>query len=197
MVGDNGEVSTSGQPRLLDLLRADFEATTHGNFRHYGLLRFWMRVAGKVVLGPNVRAVASFRIAHALADRGLLPLALLLRGRAVRSSGAEIHPLAAIGPGLVLVHSVGVVIGPDAKIGARVRIHQGVTLGDPVHTGAGVWAGPQVGDDVVLGAHAVLLGGIHVGDRAVVGANAVVTSDVAADSRVGGIPARLLRSSRE
>jgi serine O-acetyltransferase len=53
-----------------------------------------------------------------------------------------------------------------------------------------VWAAPEVGDDVVLGAHAVLLGNVTVGDRATVGANAVVTTDVAPDTRVAGVPAR-------
>ena len=176
--------------RLRDLVRADVEATTHANFRLYGPGQFWMRALGKLLLGPNVRAVVTYRIAHALAQRGLLPIALLLRARALRRSGAEIHPLATIGPGLLLVHSTGIVIGPDVVIGARARIHQGVTLGEPTHAGGGVWAGPRVGDDVVLGAHAVLLGPITVGDRAAVGANAVVTKDVPADTTVAGVPAR-------
>jgi serine O-acetyltransferase len=176
--------------RLRDLIRADIEATTHANFRLYGASQFWLRAIGKLVLGPNVRAVVTYRIAHALAGRGLLPLALLLRARALRRSGAEIHPLASIGPGLLLVHSAGVVIGPDVVIGSRARIHQGVTLGEPMHAGGGVWSGPRLGDDVVLGAHAVLLGPITVGDRSAVGANAVVTKDVPADTTVAGVPAR-------
>lgn len=185
----SGAVSAGGA-RLRDLIRADIEATTHANFRLQGTSRFWLRAIGKLLLGPNVRAVVTYRIAHVLAQRGLLPVALVLRARALRRSGAEIHPRATIGPGLLLVHSAGVVIGPDVVIGARARIHQGVTLGEPLHAGGGVWAGPRVGDDVVLGAHAVLLGSITVGDRAAVGANAVVTKDVPADTTVAGVPAR-------
>lgn len=181
---------TAPRPRLLDLVRADIEATTHANFRLYGGAQFWLRAIAKLVVGPNVRAVVTYRIGHELARRGLLPLALWLRARALRRSGAEIHPRATIGPGLLLVHSAGVVIGPDVVIGARARIHQGVTLGEPIHAGNGVWAGPAVGDDVVLGAHAVLLGAVCIGDRAVVGANAVVTSDVPPDTTVAGVPAR-------
>ena len=181
---------TTTEPRLRELIRADIEATTHANFRHEGAARFWLRAIGKLLLGPNVRAVVTYRLGHVLATRGLLPVALLLRARALRRSGAEIHPRATIGPGLLLVHSAGVVIGPDVVIGARARIHQGVTLGEPEHTGGGVWAGPRVGDDVVIGAHAVLLGAVTVGDRAAVGANAVVTKDVPADTAVAGVPAR-------
>lgn len=183
-------MSEDEAPSLLRLVRADIEATTHANFRRYSDAQFWLRAVGKLLTGPNVRAVLTYRMAHALAERGLLPLALRLRARSLRRSGAEIHPRARIGPGLLLVHSSGVVIGPDVVIGARARIHQGVTLGEAVHTGDGVWAAPQLGDDVVLGAHAVLLGAVRVGDRAVVGANAVVTSDVAAGTTVAGVPAR-------
>jgi serine O-acetyltransferase len=175
---------------LMAILRADVEAATHPNFRLYSNRVFWTRALGKLLVSPSIRAVVTFRIAHALAARGLAPLAMLLRARALRRSGAEIHPRASIGPGLLLVHSSGVVIGPDVVIGARCRIHQGVTLGEPVHLGDGVWAAPKVGDDVVLGAHAVLLGKVTVGDRAMVGANAVVTTDVAPDTRVAGVPAR-------
>lgn len=179
-------------PSLLALIRSDVEASVHPNFRLYSDAQFWARALAKLLVGPNLRAVVTFRIAHELASRGLTLLALWLRGRALRRSGAEIHPLAQIGPGLLLVHSSGVVIGPNSVIGSRARIHQGVTIGEPMHTGGGQWAGAKIGDDVLIGAHAVLLGDITVGDRAVIGANAVVTRDVAADSTVGGIPARPL-----
>ena len=175
---------------LLQVIRADIEATTHPNFRLYSNAVFWRRALAKALVSPNVRAVITFRVAHALALRGLTPIALLLRARALRRSGAEIHPLATIGPGLNLVHSSGVVIGPEVVIGARARIHQGVTLGEPVHVGGGEWAAQHVGDDVVLGAHAVVLGNIKIGDRAAVGANSVVLHDVDADTTVVGAPAK-------
>lgn len=176
-------------PSLVALVRADIEASVHPNYRRYSDARFWTRALAKVLLQPNLRAVVTFRLAHALATRGQLPLAIALRARALRRSGAEIHPLARIGPGLHLVHSSGVVIGPNTVIGARARLHQGVTIGEPDHDGAGTWSGAQVGDDVVIGAHAVLLGDVVVGDGARIGANSVVTHDVAAGSTVAGVPA--------
>jgi serine O-acetyltransferase len=178
---------------LLAIVRADIEAATHANYRLYSNAKFWTRALGKALLSPNVRAVITFRLAHQLAKRGLLPVAMWLRGRAVSKSGADIHPLATVGPGLFLPHSSGVVIGPDVVIGARVRVHQGVTLGDPVHLGAGQWAAARVGDDVTIGANAVILGAVTIGDGAVVGANSVVTSDVAPGTVVAGVPARVLR----
>lgn len=186
--------TTGADLRLRNVLRADVEATTHANFRLYSAGQFWLRALAKLAVAPNVRAVITFRLAHALAGRGLLPVALLLRARSVRRSGADIHPRATIGPGLFLVHSVGVVIGPDAVIGARARIHQGVTIGEPVHVGDGRWVSSRIGDDVTIGAGAVLLGGITVGSGAVIGANAVVTKDVPAGTTVVGVPARPVNS---
>jgi serine O-acetyltransferase len=181
---------------FLALIRSDVEAGTHPNFRLYSQRVFWTRAIGKLLASPGIRAVIAFRVSHALAARGLMPFAMLLRARILRRSGAEIHPRATIGPGLFLVHSSGVVIGPDVVIGARCRIHQGATLGEPVHVGDGVWRAPRVGDDVKIGAHAVVFGDVQVGDRAVIGANSVVTKDVAAGTTVAGVPARELPGSR-
>ncbi len=182
-------------PTLLATVRADIEASTHANFRLYSNAQFWTRALGKALLSPSVRAVIAFRLAHQLAGRGLLPVAMWLRGRAVSKAGADIHPRAQIGPGLFLPHSTGVVIGPDVVIGSRARVHQGVTLGEPVHLGAGEWAAPRIGDDVVIGAHAVVLGAVTIGDGAVVGANSVVTADVAPGTVVAGVPARVVRQT--
>src|SRR5437764_15188792 len=99
---------------LLRTMRTDIEATVHQNYRLYSDRVFWARVIAKLLVSPNVRAVLTFRLAHALARRGLMPIALFLRARSVRRSGADIHPLATIGPGLHLVHSSGIVIGPNA-----------------------------------------------------------------------------------
>jgi len=103
-------------------------------------------------------------------------------------TGVEIHPAARIGKGLFIDHGAGVVIGETAEIGDNVTIYQGVTLG-----GTGKETGkrhPTVGDNVVFGAGAQVLGGITVGDNAKVGAGSVVVSNVPKNSTVVGNPGR-------
>lgn len=178
---------------LLKVLRADVEATTHPNYRLYSDRAFWTRALGKLLLGPNVRAVITYRIAHLLHRRGWTPIAMYLRARALRQSGAEIHPAARIGAGLYLVHSSGIVIGPNSVVGRNCTLHQGVTLGPPRPAVTDVdEADTVLGDGVVLGAHVVVMSGVRIGDGAVVGANAVVTRDVPAGTVVAGVPARTI-----
>ena len=144
----------------------------------------WLpEVAARVALVPRVRAVVLLRLAQQVAPRAV-PLAHALQARALRGSGAEISPFATIGEGLCVMHSAGIVVGPDVVIGRGLRIYQNVTLGDGSRPGQ-----PRIGDDVTIGAGACVLGGVTVGDRAVIGANAVVTRDVPADSVATGAPA--------
>lgn len=145
--------------------------------------RWRLQVAAKILLLPRVRTVVHHRFAQLAAQRRLLPLAYLLQGRAIRGSGAEISPLADIGPGLAVMHSVGIVIGPAVRVGRNLQIFQGVTLGDGPRPGQ-----PTIGDDAVIGAGAAVLGGVTVGDRVVIGANTVVTQDVPSDSVASGSP---------
>ena len=147
----------------------------------------WRQVAEttvKTIVHPRIRAVVLFRLSQVMVNRKLVPLAYALQSRAIRSSGAEINPFAHIDAGLCLMHSVGIVIGPEVRIGRNVRIYQGVTLGDGSRPGQ-----PTIGDDVVIGAGAAILGGVTIGDRVFIGANAVVTHDVPDDSVATGAPA--------
>lgn len=167
---------------IRDLLADDLAhlvLPTHGRS-----LRWRLDVAGKILLQPRVRAVVHHRFAQLATERGLTPAAWLIQRRTIRTSGAEISPQARIGPGLALMHSVGIVIGPQVVVGRNIQIYQGVTIGDGPLSGQ-----PTIGDDVVIGAGAKILGGITVGDRVVVGANTVVTQDVPADSVISGSPA--------
>jgi serine O-acetyltransferase len=166
---------------LKELVRADLEWQVE---QRGSRQRWYAEVVAKTFLYPRLRAVLYYRVGQALARHRLLPLAYWLEKRAIAGSGAEINPLARLGPGLNLMHSVGVVIGPEVQVGARAMIYQGVTLGDGSTPGQ-----PRIGDDVVIGAGAAVLGGVKVGDRVVIGAHAVVTHDVPDDVIAIGAPA--------
>ena len=139
----------------------------------------------------GVQALLAHRVAHALHEAGV-PLAPRLLANATRvTTGVEIHPAARIGDSLFIDHGAGVVIGETAEIGRDVTLYQGVTLG-----GTGFARGkrhPTVGDDVVVGSGAKLLGPIHVGNCAKIGANSVVVHDVPANSTVVGNPGHPVR----
>jgi serine O-acetyltransferase len=130
------------------------------------------------------------RVAHVLWNRRVRLLARLISTLNRFFTGIEIHPAAVIGPGLLIDHGTGVVVGETAEIGEEVTIYQGVTLG-----GTGKTKGkrhPTIGSRVVLGAGCKILGAITVGDGAVVGANAVVLKDVPPHCTAVGVPARLV-----
>ena len=139
----------------------------------------------------GVQAVLSHRVAHALHEAGVPVLPRLLANATRVGTGVEIHPAAQVGDSLFIDHGAGVVIGETAEIGRNVTLYQGVTLG-----GTGFQRGkrhPTVGDDVVIGSGAKLLGPIEVGARAKIGANSVVVHDVPANSTVVGNPGHPVR----
>ena len=179
----------SEEMTLAQLIRSDIEITTHQNFRLYSTARFWSRAIVKLLLSPNVRVVIVYRVAHWLTKRGLLPLGLILRTWGIRMSGAELNPLAEIGPGLYLAHGVGVGVGAYVRIGKNCRLHLGSVIG-PQPMGAEQPAYTVIGDDVQIGTHAVIIGGITIGDGAIIGANAVVMRDVEPYTVVSASPAR-------
>lgn len=169
---------------LSTTLRSDFEAMAEGE------LLSTSRVIARVAVHARWRAVLVWRCAqHLFAARATKPLALWLSDRVLAFSGADLQPKAEIGPGLVIKHSTGLVVGGDVVAGERLTLHQNVTLGDRRPFGGQ----PVLGDDVTVGAGACVLGPITIGDRVVVAANAVVLEDVPADSVVAGAPARIVR----
>ena len=128
------------------------------------------------LLYPCVHALISYRIAHFLYSKKFFFMARLISQLARFFTGIEIHPGAKIGRGLFIDHGMGVVIGETTEIGDNVTIYHGVTLG-----GTGKDKGkrhPTIGNDVVIGCGAKVLGPITVGDGAKIGANAVVLKDV-------------------
>ena len=145
--------------------------------------RLAARTLAALPLYPRVSVVVLYRLSSWCWRRRARPLALWLEACAVRRTGAEIHPAARFGRGLGILHSVGIVVGPEVVAGDGVVLAQGVTLGE---TGRAKGA-PHLGDNVRIGAGAKVLGAVHIGDRAVVGANAVVLGDVPAGATVTGV----------
>lgn len=139
----------------------------------------------------GVHAVVMYRAAHALWRLGVPFLPRLISQLTRFFTGVEIHPGAEIGRGLFIDHGMGVVIGETTVIRDNVTLYQGVTLG-----GTGKESGkrhPTIGNDVVIGCGARVLGSITIGNDVRIGAGSVVVSDVPDDCTVVGVPARIVR----
>ena len=138
---------------------------------------------------PGVHALAVHRIAHAIWRRGWTIPARFLSHVSRFLTGIEIHPAARIGPGLFIDHGMGVVIGETAEVGENVTLLQGVTLGgtslkrEKRH--------PTLGDNVVVGAGAKIIGAFKIGDGSRIGAGSVVVREVPPNSVVVGVPGRV------
>lgn len=140
---------------------------------------------------PGVKAVMSWRRAHWFWSHGLKFLARGISQSARRRTGIEIHPGATIGHRLVIDHGMGVVIGETAELGDDVLLYQGVTLG-----GTGKDQGkrhPTIGNNVLIGSGAKVLGPFRVGDNSRIAAGAVVLSEVPPNATAVGVPARIVR----
>lgn len=142
-------------------------------------------------LYQGLHAVINYRIAHFFYKIKFYFLARLLSQIGRHFTGIEIHPGAQIGKGLFIDHGMGVVIGETSIIGDNVLLYQGVTLG-----GTGLVKGkrhPTIGNNVVIGTGAKVLGNITIGDNSYVGANAVVIKDIPPNSTVVGVPGRITK----
>lgn len=128
------------------------------------------------------QAVVLYRIGNWFKCRRIPIFGPLVARISLWLTGVDISPSASIGPGLLIGHGVGLVIGGRVRIGARALLLHGVTIGAPGIDRREEM--PQIGDDVFVGAGACLLGGIRVGNNVFVGANAVVTRDIEDDCRV-------------
>lgn len=143
---------------------------------------------------PGLHAVWGHRLTHWLWMRGAKLLARWLSQLMRSLTGIEIHPGATIGPRFFIDHGMGIVIGETAEIGADVTLYHGVTLG-----GTSWQKGkrhPTLGNGVVVGAGAKILGPITVGDNSRIGANAVVVKPVPPDSLVVGVPGEIVKRSK-
>lgn len=138
-----------------------------------------------LIVSVSMRAVWTHRLAHPLWNKGHRILSRWLANLSRRTSGVEIHPGASIGKRLFIDHGSGVVIGETAILGEDITIYHGVTLGG-VSSSKGEKRHPTVGNNVIIGAGAKLLGNIIIGNGAKIGSNAVVSKDVPANSTVVG-----------
>ncbi|MGF1460408.1 MAG: serine O-acetyltransferase [Leptolyngbyaceae cyanobacterium] len=173
---------------MLRALRADFKIV----FERDPAARNWLEV---LFCYPGLQALMFHRVAHWLWNLGLpfIPRLISHIGRFI--TGVEIHPGATIGHGVFIDHGMGVVVGETAIIGDYCLIYQGVTLG-----GTGKESGkrhPTLGENVVVGAGAKVLGNIQIGNNARIGAGSVVLREVPSDCTVVGIPGRVVYRAGE
>ncbi len=169
--------------RVLDTLVADFQVI----FDRDPAARNWLEVA---FCYPGLQVLLFHRVAHWLYQMGIPFIPRLLSHIARFLTGIEIHPGAQIGKGVFIDHGMGVVIGETAIVGDYTLIYQGVTLG-----GTGKQSGkrhPTLGENVVVGAGAKVLGNIQIGNNVRIGAGSVVLRDVPSDCTVVGVPGRIV-----
>ena len=143
------------------------------------------------LLYSGLHAIWAHRLAHGCHARGWTFIARSISQAARFATGVEIHPAARIGRRFFIDHGMGVIIGETAEVGDDCLLYQGVTLG-----GTGKETGkrhPTLGNRVVVGSGAKILGNIRIGDDVRVGANAVVLRDVPEHCTVVGIPGRVVR----
>ncbi|MEA5566168.1 serine O-acetyltransferase [Anabaena sp. UHCC 0399] len=171
---------------MLSTLRADFRIIFERDPAARNLLEV-------LFCYPGLQALILHRLAHWLHNIGLPFIPRLISHIARFLTGIEIHPGATIGQGVFIDHGMGVVIGETAIIGDYALIYQGVTLG-----GTGKESGkrhPTLGENVVVGAGAKVLGNILIGNSVRIGAGSVVLRDVPSDCTVVGIPGRIVYRS--
>jgi serine O-acetyltransferase len=183
--GNSAAVSSpfNGFPSIFIGLKADFQIV----FERDPAARHWLEV---LFCYPGLHALALHRFSHWLYSRQVpfFPRLISHVGRFL--TGIEIHPGATIGQGVFIDHGMGVVIGETAIIGDYCLIYQNATLG-----GTGKETGkrhPTLGQNVVVGAGAKVLGNITVGDQVRVGAGSIVLRDVPSDCTVVGVPGRII-----
>ncbi len=148
-----------------------------------------------LLLYPGLHAIVAYRVAHVLWQVRIPFLPRCISQVARFFTGIEIHPGAGIGKSLFIDHGMGVVIGETSIVGDNVTLYQGVTLG-----GTGKETGkrhPTLGNNIVVGAGAKILGNIIIGDNSYIGANAVVLKNCPANSTVVGVPGHVTKQDGE
>ena len=162
---------------MFDHLRRDYRRLA--DYRQRSGLRFFLETA---LFDNGFQAVALHRAAHRCKRLGLVGVAPALARANLFLTGVDISPSAVIGPGLVISHGVGLVIGGSVEVGTDALLHHQVTIGAP--TVGRIAQMPKLGNSIVVGTGATLIGPIEVGDRSFIGAGALVTRDIPANAKV-------------
>lgn len=147
--------------------------------------------AEAVLFSPGLHALRFYRASHRMYEKRHFKTARALNYISRMITGADIHPGATIGNGFFIDHATGVVIGETSEIGDNVSVYQGVTLGG-VSTEKKK-RHPTIGNNVVIGAGATILGPVVIGDNVRVGAGSVVVKSVPPNSTVVGVPAKIVK----
>lgn len=171
---------------MLDTFLADFRII----FDRDPAARNWLEV---LFCYPGLQALLFHRFAHWLHQMGIPFIPRFISHLSRFFTGIEIHPGAVVGQGVFIDHGMGVVIGETAIVGDGCLIYQGVTLG-----GTGKESGkrhPTLGEGVVVGAGAKILGNLYIGNNVRIGAGSVVLRDVPSDCTVVGVPGRVVYRS--
>jgi serine O-acetyltransferase len=165
-------------------------------FRATGKMLSVRSILVLAVSSRTFRPILTLRFCQWSRGRSLRLVARLLHRLAQAKVAIDLPSGLRAGPGLLLVHGWGIVVNKDAHIGSNVTLFNGVVIGrkDTISATGRETEYPFIGDDVWVGPHAIIIGGIKIGDGAVVGAGSVVTKDVPARCIVAGNPARILRS---
>jgi serine O-acetyltransferase len=174
--------------QVLKILKTDFQVI----FERDPAARNWLEV---IFCYPGLQALLFHRVAHLLWGLKIPFIPRLISHIARFFTGIEIHPGAVIGRGVFIDHGMGVVVGETAIVGDFSLIYQGVTLG-----GTGKETGkrhPTLGENVVVGAGAKVLGNIQIGDNVRIGAGSVVLRGVPSDCTVVGVPGRVVYRAGE
>jgi serine O-acetyltransferase len=177
------EEMNSDNPEWSAIIRVDIQA-------YYDRDPVCTRYIEPVLYFKGFHAIQTYRLANWLLKRGRKDFALYLQSRSSSVFQTDINPAAKIGRGFFLDHATGLVVGETASIGDNVSILQGVTLG-----GTGKEAGdrhPKIGNSVLIGAGAKVLGNITVGDCSRIAAGSVVLKPVPSKTTVAGVPARIV-----
>lgn len=185
-------VALAGLPEVIADLTSDIKCEIEAIMDRDPAAKNEMEV---LFLYSGVHALMAYRVSHKLyVSKHYFPARMISQAaRAI--TGIEIHPGATIGKGLFIDHGMGVVIGETAEIGDNCTIYQGVTLG-----GTGKDVGkrhPTLGNDVMVGAGAKVLGPVTIGDNSKIASGAVVLCDIPEHSTAVGIPAKVVRQKGE